>query len=84
MLYDIGYGYSSYDEALKRIKGKVLMIPCNTDILIYPHNAKEFVDALNKMGGKASLFEIQTKEGHIGGIIEITKAGDRIKAFMAE
>jgi homoserine O-acetyltransferase len=84
MLYDIGYGYSSYDEALKRIKGKVLMIPCNTDILIYPHNAKEFVDALNKMGGKASLFEIQTKEGHIGGITEITKAGEKIKAFLAE
>ena len=83
-LYDIGYGYSSYEEALKRIKGKVLMIPSNTDILIYPHNAKEFVDALNKMGGQASLFEIQTKEGHIGGITEITKAGEKIKAFLAE
>ncbi len=84
MLYDIGYGYSSYEEALKRIKGKVLMIPCNTDILIFPHNAKEFVDALNNVGGKALLFEIQTKEGHIGGITEITKAGERIKAFLAE
>ena len=84
MLYDIGYGYSSYEEALKRIKAKVLMIPCNTDILIYPHNAKEFVEALNKVGGKASLFEIQTKEGHIGGITEIAKAGERIRAFWAE
>lgn len=84
MLYDIGYGYSSYEEALKRIKGKVLMIPCNTDILIYPHNAKEFVEALNKVGGKAFLFEIQTKEGHIGGITEIMKAGERIRTFLAE
>lgn len=84
MLYDIGYGFTSYEEALKRIKGKILMIPCNTDILIYPHNAKEFVEALNKVGGKAFLFEIQTKEGHIGGITEISKAGERIKAFLAE
>lgn len=83
-LYDIGYGYGSYEEALKRIKAKVLMIPCNTDILIYPHNAKEFVDSLNKVGGKASLFEIQTREGHIGGITEIAKAGERIRAFLAE
>jgi homoserine O-acetyltransferase len=84
MLYDISYGYNNYEEALKRITAKVLMVPCNTDILIYPHNAKEFVDALNKVGGKASLFEIQTREGHIGGITEITKAGERIGAFLTE
>ncbi len=42
------------------------------------------VEALNKIGGKAFLFEIQTKEGHIGGITEITKAGERIGAFLAD
>ncbi len=60
------------------------MIPCDTGILIYPYNSQEFVEALNKAGGKASLFEIQTKEGHIGGITEIMKAGERIRSFLTE
>jgi homoserine O-acetyltransferase len=84
MLHDIGFGYGSYEEALKRIKAKVLMVPCDTDILIYPHYSQEFVEALNKAGGKASLFEIQTKDGHIGGLTEIMKAGERIRSFLTE
>ncbi len=84
ILHDIGFGYGSFDEALKRIKAKVLMVPASTDILIYPYNSQEFVEALSKAGGKASLFEIQTKEGHIGGITDIQKAGDRIKFFLDE
>lgn len=84
ILHDISFGYGSFEEALKRIKAKVLMIPADTDILIYPYNSKEFVDALNKAGGNASYFEIQSLQGHLGGILDITKAGERIKSFLKE
>jgi homoserine O-acetyltransferase/O-succinyltransferase len=83
-LHDIGFGYGSYDEALKRIKAKVLMIPSGTDILIYPYNSRQFVEALNKTGGNASLFEIPSWEGHLGGLsADILKATIEIKAFLA-
>ncbi|HUH64916.1 MAG TPA: homoserine O-acetyltransferase [Syntrophales bacterium] len=81
-LHDIGFGYGSYEDALKRIKAKVLTLPSKTDILIYPYNSAEFAEALNKAGGDASLFEIPTFEGHIGGISDIQKAGSTIKAFL--
>lgn len=83
-LHDIASGYDSYDGALKRIKSKILMIPSQTDVLIYPHYSREFVDDLNKAGGNGSLFELPTNEGHIGGILDIAKAGDRIRSFLSE
>ncbi len=83
-LHDIGFGYGSYNEALKRIKSRVLMVPSSTDILIYSYNSRDFVEALNKAGGNASLFEIPTWEGHIGGLTDIQKAGVKIKSFLAE
>jgi homoserine O-acetyltransferase len=83
-LHDIGFGYGSYNEALKRIKSRVLMVPSSTDILIYSYNSRDFVEALKKAGGNASLFEIPTWEGHIGGLTDIQKAGIKIKSFLAE
>ncbi len=83
-LHDIGYGYGSYEEALKRIKSKILMVPSSTDVLIYPYYSREFTEALNKAGGSASLFELPSLEGHIGGLTDIVKAEARIKSFLAE
>ena len=83
-LHDIGFGYGSYEEALKKIKSKVLLIPSQTDILIFPYNSREFAEALNKAGGNASFFELPTWEGHIGGLTDIIKAGTTIKSFLAE
>jgi homoserine O-acetyltransferase/O-succinyltransferase len=83
-LHDIGFGYGSYEEALKKIKSKVLLIPSQTDTLIYPYNSREFAEALNKAGGNATLFELPTWEGHIGGLTDIMKAGTTIKSFLDE
>lgn len=83
-LHDIGYGYGSYEEALKRIKSKILMVPSSTDVLIYPYYSREFTEALNKAGGSASLFELPSLEGHIGGLTDIVKADARIKSFLSE
>ncbi|MGA3207239.1 MAG: homoserine O-acetyltransferase [Syntrophales bacterium] len=83
-LHDIAYGYGSYEEALKRIKSKILMIPSGTDVLIYPYYSRELTEALNKAGGSASLFELPSLEGHIGGLTDIVKAQARIKSFLAE
>jgi len=83
-LHDIGYGIGSYGEALKRIKAKVLMVPSQTDILVYPYNVRQFVEAVNKAGGRASVFEIPSWEGHMGGIAaDILKAEIDIRAFLA-
>jgi homoserine O-acetyltransferase len=83
-LHDIGFGYGSYEEALKKIKAKVLLIPSNTDVLIYPYNSRQFAEALNKAGGSASFFELPSWEGHIGGLVDIIKAGTTIKSFLDE
>ena len=81
-MHDIGLTYGSFEEALKNIKARILMIPSSTDILIYAYNSSEFVPALNKSGGQGALYELPTMEGHIGGITEIAKAESKIKEFL--
>jgi len=48
------------------------------------YNSREFAEALNKAGGKASVFELPSFEGHIGGLTDIMKAGTTIKSFLDE
>ena len=83
-LHDIGFGYGSYEGALKRIRAKVLMIPSSTDVLIYPYYSREFVEDLNRAGGSALLYELPSTEGHLGGLLDIRKAGATIRAFLVE
>lgn len=83
-LHDISYGYESFEEVMKRIKAKVLMISADTDILLPPYQSMEFVEALKKCGKDARYFEIKTKQGHVGGLIEISKASDMIIKFLEE
>ena len=83
-MHDIGIGYGSFEECLKKLSTRILMIPSRTDVLIYPYNSTEFVSALNKAGGQGSVYELPSLEGHIGGITEIAKAESKIKEFLAK
>lgn len=83
-LHDIGFGYGSYEEALSRIRARVLMVPVSTDILIPPYHSRQFVEAVNKAGGKASVFEIPSWQGHTGSILgDMAKVEIEIRAFLA-
>ncbi|MBM4306164.1 MAG: homoserine O-acetyltransferase [Deltaproteobacteria bacterium] len=83
-LFDIGQGFGSFEDAVKTIKADVLMIGADTDILFPPHQIKESVEIFQKMGKKASYFELKSPFGHLGGILNITQAVDAIKKFLEE
>jgi len=83
-LFDIGHGHGSFEEAVKKIQAKVLMIGTDTDILFPPHQIKEGVDIFKKMGKNANYFELKSPFGHLGGILNITQANDAITKFLGE
>lgn len=83
-LFDISYGFNSYEEAIKSIKSKVLAIGVDTDILFPPHQIKEHIELFKKLGKEATYFEIKSVHGHLGGIFDITQANEIIKKFLSE
>lgn len=83
-LFDIGQGYGSFEEAVKKIQAKALVIGSDTDLLFQPCQIKESVEVFKKMGKKASYFELKSNFGHLGGILDITQASDVITKFLEE
>lgn len=47
-IFDLSYGYGSYEEALKRIKAKTLFIDYTTDILFPPYQTEEMQFFMSK------------------------------------
>ena len=54
-LFDISHGFDSYEEVLKSIKAKVLMVVADTDILFTATQLKQHFDAFQKAGLDVSL-----------------------------
>src|SRR4030042_1803562 len=81
-LFDIGHGYASFEEAIKRIRAKSLIIAADTDLLFQPFQIKESVELFKKSGKDTSYFEIKSAFGHLGGVLDITQASEAITKFL--
>jgi homoserine O-acetyltransferase len=66
-----------------RIKAKVLFVPAKSDLIFPPEFARKAADKLRSMGKRAEVFEIEGDGGHLDGVLAIGKAGDAIRAFLA-
>ncbi|MBI3989121.1 MAG: homoserine O-acetyltransferase [candidate division NC10 bacterium] len=84
ILHDVGYGYSSFEEALKRVKAKVLMISTPLDLFYPPWQSDEVVEVIRQNRGEAWHLQIESDEGHVAGTTEIQKVGEEIKRFLNE
>jgi homoserine O-acetyltransferase len=82
--FDIGNGFPSFEDGVKTIKAKVLMIAADNDVLFPPQQIKESVELFKKLGKNASYFELKTPNGHLGGLTGITQAADVITQFLKE
>ncbi|MBN6188205.1 homoserine O-acetyltransferase [Aneurinibacillus sp. BA2021] len=82
MMHDIARGFSSLEEALGRIQARVLMIPCTSDLLFPPQYSRQAVDIINRLGGSASYYEIESPHGHMAGVIDTHLFAERLAAFL--
>jgi homoserine O-acetyltransferase len=83
-LFDIGRGFPSYEDAVKSIKARVLMIGAENDLLFPPVQIKRHAETFKKLGKDVDYFEIKSGLGHLGGVLAITQASEVIKTFMAK
>ncbi len=74
----------SLESGLAAIKAKVLFIPARSDILLVPTYAERAAAILQAQGKTARIFYLEGDHGHLEGVLNITKAADPIRKFLAE
>lgn len=80
--FDISEGYASIDEAISRIKAKVLIASFSTDWLFPPAQSVELASALLRNGINTTYTEIESSHGHDAFLIEIEKVTKLTKDFL--
>lgn len=81
-LFDLGRGFSSYEEALSRIRCPVLTVGIDSDILYPTYQQKEFVDILHRQGCPVEYVEMKTPHGHDAFLIDFEQLTGLVKPFL--
>lgn len=81
-LHDLGRGYASPLEALRRIKGRVLLIGISSDLLFPPGEIRGLAVELRRAGIETEYREIQSPFGHDAFLIEFDQIEAAIRPFL--
>lgn len=81
-IFDLSYGYGSYEEALKRITAKTLLIDFTTDFLFPPYQTEEISAIMTKYGNKPKRVTIDSDCGHDAFLLEFDDQSAVISAFL--
>ena len=82
LLHDIAHGFSSLDKALSQIEANVLMIPCKQDLLQPPRYNYKMVDILQTQGKYAEVYEIESINGHMAGVLDVHLFEKKVYEFL--
>ena len=72
------------DRGLRNVKARLLILPANSDLMVYPKYSQDAAERLNRLGKSAQYHEIPGDAGHIDGIYNISQVGDLIRQFLSE
>jgi homoserine O-acetyltransferase len=72
----------SLSDALRDVKARVLLVPAQSDLLLFPEYSKQAMTLLKQHGKTVEWFEIEGDGGHLDGVLAIAKAGEAIRRFL--
>ena len=72
----------SLEEGLKDVKARVLLIPAQSDLLLFPDYSKQAMQILKQQGTSVEYVEIEGDGGHLDGVLAIAKAGEAIRRLL--
>ncbi|WP_144551331.1 alpha/beta fold hydrolase [Bacillus mycoides] len=82
ILHDIARGFSSLEEAISQIEADVLMIPCKQDLLQPSRYNYQMVEILQKQGKYAEVYEIESINGHMAGVLDVHLFEKKVEEFL--
>jgi homoserine O-acetyltransferase len=81
-LHDVARGAASLEDALSRIDSRVLAVGIDSDVLYYPHELREAVERLRRLGKDARYGEIQSPYGHDAFLVEYEQLNALVSEFL--
>lgn len=81
-LFDLSRGYKNLDEAIKRIKARVLYIYFSTDWLFPEYQSMELVDAFQRNHKNIISYKVESKAGHDAFLVDYDKTLPIIDSFV--
>jgi homoserine O-acetyltransferase len=81
-LHDIGRGYGGWQDALRRVRARVLVMGIDSDILFPTYQQREMVRFLHNIGVDVSYFEIDSPYGHDAFLIEYEQMVPVVRGFV--
>jgi len=81
--YEPGSGLFPVEEALRRIRARCLLLSCRSDLFLPPTETVRLAAALERAGVPVTLAELASDGGHLAGVLEIEKAANTLRAFLA-
>jgi len=83
--YDLGEGFASLEEGVRRIQCPVLLVSVDTDNEFPPREAEELAGILNAARpGQATTALIRSMWGHLGCVQESEQLGAILDAWLPE
>eukprot|EP01134_Creolimax_fragrantissima_P004652 CFRG4652T1 len=82
-LYDLGHGYSSLEESMRRIKARTLVLGVQSDMLIPCWQQQEIANVLRELGHKElTYYELDSIYGHDTFLIDVNNLGAAVKGHL--
>jgi homoserine O-acetyltransferase len=72
------------DAGLAKVKAKLLLLPAQSDLMVYPKYSQDAAERLKRLGKSVEYHEIPGDGGHIDGIYNIAAVGDVIQGFLSQ
>ncbi|MCA1979949.1 MAG: homoserine O-acetyltransferase [Calditerrivibrio sp.] len=83
-IFDLSYGYGSFEEAVSRITARSLFITFTSDILFPNYQTEEIINILKKVGRDTRWLNIESDYGHDAFLLEFDIQGSAIRNFLEE
>lgn len=81
-LHDVARGYDDLDQALERVRAKVLTVGIDSDVLYYPHELRSAAERLKSLGKDATYSELQSPYGHDAFLVEYDQLNTMVGDFL--
>ena len=83
-IFDLTYEYSSFEEAVSRIKAKTLFITFSSDFLFPAYQTEEIAELMKRSGNTPQWVQIESDYGHDAFLLEFDDQTKAIKKFLTE
>ena len=81
-LFDLGTGFPSYTEALRRLTMPTLMVGISSDILFPPGHVRAVAEELRALGTPAEYWELVSPDGHDAFLKEFSQMTPVLRRFL--